>query len=231
MAFEDTDPAVPLAQITDALEGWQPAADQDGWGSEPSTVRGQKLRRLHRDLSRAQEDTARAERRAEAAEHRADAAEREGCRLRHQLERLQAEHAQLTAPPVPVYADPVRQLRHELHLCWLETVPEPERGQAPLRDFTVGADLIASLDIDLVPRARIIRVIVDVLTGAVYTHPGRATHRHRVSAAPGSAPMTRADRATAWRCAVKTNAPAAARLLWWQLDDGSIELDRVIRHE
>lgn len=231
LAFEDTDPAAPLAQITSALESWRPPGSQDDWGSEAPTARRQNLRRLHRDLSRAHNTASQAERRAEAAEQRADTAEREGCRLRHQLERLQSEHARLTAPPVPVFADPVRQLRHELHLCWLDTVPEPERGQAPLRDFIVGADLVASLDIDLVPRARIIRVIVDVLTGAVYTHPGRATHRHRATAAAGSAPMTRADRATAWRCAVKTKAPAAARLLWWQLSDGTIELDRVIRHE
>ena len=231
LAFEDTDPAAPLAQITAALDSWRLAAGQNHWGSEALTVRGQKLRRLHRDLSRAQEVATRAEHRAEAAEQQAKTTERECCRLRNQLVRLQADHTRLTAPPLPVFADPVRQLRHELHLCWLETVPEPDREQAPLRNFSVGADLMASLDIDLVPRARIIRVMVDVLTGAVYTHPGRATHRHRVTAAAGSPPMTRADKATAWRCAVKTNAPAAARLLWWQLTDGTIELDRVIRHE
>lgn len=231
LAFEDTDPAEPLREITAALDHWQPPAAYDDWGSGTLTGRGQKLRRLHREVSRARDDATRADRRAETAEQRAEAAEREGCRLRHQLERLQAEHARLTTARRPVFADPLHQLHHELHLCWLDTVPEPEREQAPLRTYTVGPDLIESLDTDLVPRARIIRVIVDVLTGAVYTHPGRATHRQRVTPAPGSSPLIRADRATAWRCAVKTNAPAAARLLWWQLSDGSIELDRVIRHE
>ena len=39
------------------------------------------------------------------------------------------------------------------------------------------------------------------------------------------------DRATAWRCAVKRNAPGAARLHYRRLDDGSFELASVGHHD
>lgn len=137
LAFSETDPQEPLTRIAAELAARQPQMDPEPEGARRLAVRGLKLRRLHRDLTSTREVADQAVRRAEAAEHREH-------QLKTQLQHLQAQYAELTAEQPPLFADPLRQLRHDLHLTWLRTVPEPDRDHAPLRAFTVGPDLIDS---------------------------------------------------------------------------------------
>ncbi|MFD7161347.1 hypothetical protein ACFV9C_42645 [Kribbella sp. NPDC059898] len=228
LAFEHTDPQEPLTRITAEVTAWRSRAELLPHGGSRLAARQKKVRSLHRDLTTARQT-------ANQAIVRAEAAERQEQLLRTQLEQVQARNAELmaelAAPHPPLFADPVQQLRHDLHLTWLRATPEAERDTQPLRTYAAGPDLIDSMNLELVTRERILLVMVDVLTGAVHTHPGRAAHRQRTNAAGSSTAQIRGDKAIAWRCSLKTNTPAAPRLLWWQLRDGSIELDRVVRHE
>lgn len=159
-------------------------------------------------------------------------------RLRRELEQVQAHAAELAArvaeleaaAEVPsVFADPEQQLRHEIELTWLQHLPEAERSQWPLRDYVIGPHLLP-LATELATRDRILAVIVDVLTRRANTMPARGVHPHHDRRASGTA-MVRADGATAYRAYVKCGAPGAARLLWWELVDGRVELAQVGHHD
>lgn len=193
--------------------------------AEPArATRATKLRQVHRDLSTVRQALA-------VAEQRAVTAEKDVERLQAQVAAARAELAAATQPDDPVYADPEDQLRHDLQLAWLHAIPENDRDAAPLRPYRLGPDLIDSLNVGVAPQARILRVMVDVITGVVHTYPGRQAHRQRTSSSGSAPPLVRGDGAVGWRCAIKTNSPAAGRLLWWQLPDGPVELARLIRHE
>lgn len=133
-----------------------------------------------------------------------------------------------TSTPCPVYADPERQLRHEINLAWLGHLPEEQREQWPLRQYVIGPNLLP-LDIDLAGHDRILAVIVDVLTRRAYTLPTRAVHPHLERR--GGRPVVRSDGAAAYRASVKSRAHGAARLLWWELVDGRVELAQVGHHD
>ena len=76
----------------------------------------------------------------------------------------------------------------------------------------------------MVGRNVVLTAAVDVLTGQASAKNGRRVHRQRVGRCGGAAPLVRADGATGWRCDIRSNTPAAPRLLWWVLPDGRIEL-------
>lgn len=146
--------------------------------------------------------------------------EHENAELREQLEVLLR----------PAFSDPQEQLRHEIWLQWLQQIPETDRPSKPLRAYTVGTDFLDSLTVQKVTRARLLVVVVDVLTGDVFGHPARHPHQQQETKSGGK-PLVRSDGATAWRCRLKTGTPSAPRLLWWELRDGSIELGRVALHD
>ncbi|MEV3855305.1 hypothetical protein AB0J38_13375 [Streptomyces sp. NPDC050095] len=143
--------------------------------------------------------------------------------LRQQIQKLskrlrtaeRAAGADDDGSPV-VFADAVRQFRHEVDLHWLHTVPEPERDQTPLADYLLGRDWIASLEtIELVTRRKILDVVVEVLTGRAVDSAARRLRRMRSSDGGGSAVRVRADGAGAWRCDLKQGAASAPRLMYW----------------
>jgi hypothetical protein len=132
--------------------------------------------------------------------------------------------------PPTVYADPEHQFRYEVEQLWLWTAPEPER--LPLIGYSVGPDWMASLDhTELVDRRKIVEVVIDVLTGRAPTSPARSVHAVRTHQAGSSPQRVREDQAVALRCSIKNNTASAARLMWWRLPDGSIELGRVAAHD
>lgn len=140
-----------------------------------------------------------------------------------------AQMGDQTARIPVVYSAPEQQLRHEITLQWLQHLPEPERDDWPLRDYTLSASFLANFDTDLAPRARIVDVVVDVLTRRAYTRASRAVHPQLDGRA--GTPIVRDDGATAYRAAVKKNSPGGARLLWWERVDGTVELAWVGHHD
>lgn len=126
-----------------------------------------------------------------------------------------------------VFDDPEKQLRWEIEQAWLTGTPESERGEA-LSNYRLGPQFLKSMDADIVPRAKTVRVMVDVLAGHAWDR--HETHQF-TTAARGGRPRVREDGATAWRTYVKAESPGAPRLTWWQCVDGSAEFAHVGHHD
>lgn len=154
---------------------------------------------------------------------------------RREARRLADEAAELRRRlyGLQVFADPAAQARHEIHLAWLATVPEPQRAALPLRDYQFGSDFLTDLDqLAVAQRTRAIEVAVDVLTRRAASRAGRQVRQLGDGRAAGlTGQLVRRDGATAWRCNMQDDTPQARRLLWWELPDGTVELGRVALHD
>lgn len=143
--------------------------------------------------------------------------------------RREAEHAARRPnwPPAVVHADAEEQLRWEINHLWLLTVPEADRRDQALREFRCGPMFVASLDAQVVDRRKALEVVVDVLTRKVWErrvcHQVR-THEH------GGRPVVR-DGDTAWRAYIRSHTPGAARLLYFECTDGSVEFLAAAHHD
>lgn len=132
-----------------------------------------------------------------------------------------------------VYADPARQLEHEIQLAWLTTYTEHDRQVYPLATYRFGADFVASVEtIAGIERDKIVAACVDVLTRRAFEVNGRKARQMRTSEEGGAPVRVRVhDAAVAWRCNLQTNTASARRMMWWQLPDGTIELAVVALHD
>ncbi|WP_240638387.1 hypothetical protein [Micromonospora aurantiaca] len=150
---------------------------------------------------------------------------------RQQAQRqLRAERRDQPESDQPLFADPDQQFRHDVYIEWARRVPAAEKPHRPLADYHLGTEFLASLEaIEGVTRAKVIAVIVEVLTGQVHHLPARDAHQLRTGSA-GSPYVIRADGATCWRVALQRNAPAARRLHYWRKGD-TYELSRVVVHD
>jgi len=131
-----------------------------------------------------------------------------------------------------LFLEPEDQLRHEIYLAWAQLTPPQEKGQWPLpTDYVVGSGFLDSLKaLEGVDHERVLRVVVEVLTGRVKDIPARQLHRLRMNNHSGQA-RTREDGAVAFRVAVQVNTPSARRLHFWRLPDGRVELINVAVHD
>ena len=108
--------------------------------------------------------------------------------------------------------------------------PPGERQLWPQRAWTVGPRFLASVDaLEGISHAKVVDVLVEVITGRDKDMPGRELHQLLDGRA--GAPRVRHDGALAWRCALQTNAAGARRLHYWTLPDKSIELDQIGVHD
>jgi hypothetical protein len=131
------------------------------------------------------------------------------------------------------YDDPEQQFRHEVTIEWERSVQGSDRTTRPLRAYVVGSNFLPSLSrLEGVPRAKVVEVCVDVLTGRAETLASRELHPLRESEAGGTDQRVRAeDGAKAWRVSLQINTPSARRLHFWRLPDGGVELARVGVHD
>jgi hypothetical protein len=124
-------------------------------------------------------------------------------------------------------------LRHEIYLAWVERVDASDRGAWPLPgDYRVSdrlADSLAMLDDPLFDKA--LKAMVDVVTGRVREIPGRELHPLRRGEAGNAPAHVRGDGSRCFRVYVEQKVPAARRLHFWQLPDGTVELERVVSHD
>jgi hypothetical protein len=130
----------------------------------------------------------------------------------------------------PAFTDPEDQFRWEVTCAWVRRIPASEKPLAPLADYTVGPDFLTSLGtVHGVSRAKVVDVIVEVLTGKADNNPGREVHALRASSG-GSADPVRRGEATCWRVSLQSHTPSARRLHFWRSANG-IELSRVVLHD
>ncbi|MEU6071363.1 hypothetical protein ABZ864_44735 [Streptomyces sp. NPDC047082] len=127
------------------------------------------------------------------------------------------------------FCDPEEQFRHEVYLAWARRIPKSEKATRPLAPYVIGPDFLASLMIiEGMDRAKIVNVVVEVLTG--FRSPGRDLHQLRVDTGGNSRAVVRADGAVCWRVALQKGSPAARRLHFWR-SGRAVELSRVVVHD
>lgn len=131
----------------------------------------------------------------------------------------------------PAFLDPEEQFRHEVLVTWAELVPAGEKAARPLPAYRVGPEFLPSLEVAGAGlRPKVVRVVVEVLTGWAEELAGREVHRLRTGEGGDDPVVVRADGAVCWRASVQRHAPAARRLHYWKLGD-QVELSRVALHD
>jgi len=247
-------PAVVRAPSPADLAGRRSAA-----GAATPQVRGKAIRDLARSLESSRAAEQRARRQEEEARQRAEALEQElmmvtarAQNLQDQLtsarNKLERQRAQLrlarrqprraARPRRPeeqaqrYFLDPEEQFLFEVHQSWVRRIPASEKHDRPLGDPRIGPHFLATLDrIEGVDRAKVVDVVVEILTNLVHELNGREVHQLREGSMGNAPAVTRDDGATCWRVALQVNSPAARRLHFWRLPDSSIELSRVVTHD
>ena len=126
------------------------------------------------------------------------------------------------------------RLRHEVYLAWARNVPASDKARQPLpADWKAGPEFAASLygftESGVVAKA--LKAIVEVLTGKAERNAAREVHPLRASTGGDAARLVRGDGAKCYRAAIEQNVAAARRLHYWRLQDGSVELSRVVVHD
>ncbi len=131
-----------------------------------------------------------------------------------------------------LFLDPAEQLTFEIELAWARMTQPGEKADHPLRRWRYGPEFIDTLHgVQGVKRAKVIEVIVHVLTGRHTELASRELHQLRTGRGGDDPPVTRAGGETCWRVSLQTKTPGARRLHYWQCNDGSVELSSIRTHD
>ena len=131
----------------------------------------------------------------------------------------------------PYFLDPEEEFRFEVYVEWVRRIAPAEKANMPLADYDIGPAFLASVDaVDGISRAKIVAVVVEVLTGLAATLGSRDMHVLREGNEPIGPAMTRADGGVCWRVALQRESPSARRLHFWKIGD-RVELSRVVLHD
>lgn len=157
-------------------------------------------------------------------------------RLTQQLEqsraKLRRSRATSTAAESPTFADPEQGFRFLVERAWATRIPAAEQPACPLGTYALGTQFLPSLEsLHGLAADRVADVVMEVVTGKAQHSAGRELHQLRVDDSGGSPPKVRDDGARAWRINLQSHTPAARRLHYWVLPDGSIELAKVGVHD
>lgn len=156
----------------------------------------------------------------------------EAARLKKKLRSSRSGSGPEKAERQAQFLDPEQQFRHEVYVAWADRIAPAEKEARPRCPYTIGPDFLATLQsTEGVSRAKVVDVVVELLTGIAFEQAGRDVHQLRSSDGGGSKQRERADGARAWRLALQDHTPSARRLHYWRLTDGSIELARVCKHD
>lgn len=142
--------------------------------------------------------------------------------------------AQGTGPAWPgglLFDDPEQQFRFEVTLEWARRIPAGQKREHPLREYAVGPRFLPSLgEVQGVERAKVVAVVVEVVTGLASELDSRELHPLRAADSGGAPAVRRDDGAVCMRLALQRNTPGARRLHYWNAK-GSVELSRVVHHD
>ncbi len=130
----------------------------------------------------------------------------------------------------PAFLQDEDQFRHEVYTEWARRIPAAEKADKPLADYRLAPGFLTSLNtLHGVSRAKVVSVVVEVLTGQAPHLAGRDLHQLRTGS-NGSPYLTRPDGATCWRVALQRGTASARRMHYWRTAD-SYELSRVTVHD
>jgi hypothetical protein len=131
-----------------------------------------------------------------------------------------------------LFLDEREQLDFEIHVAWARMTQPSEKKDLPLKKWTYGPDFFESLrQVEGVGRAKVVEVIVHVLTGRDAELASRELHQLRSGKGGDDPPVVRAGGETCWRVSLQTKTPSARRLHYWMCTDGSIELSSIRLHD
>ncbi|MEV0726236.1 hypothetical protein AB0I37_26070 [Micromonospora purpureochromogenes] len=147
-----------------------------------------------------------------------------------QLRSAQSRNEHALGIDGPAFLDAEEQFRFEVYCEWVRRIPAAEKASKPLAEYLLGSGFLESVEqLEGISRAKIVAVVVEVLTDQVQHLAGRDVHQLRAGGAGGPY-LRRADGATCWRVALQRDAPAARRLHYWRIPDG-YEFSRVTVHD
>ncbi|MEW2144187.1 hypothetical protein AB0869_15385 [Micromonospora vinacea] len=130
----------------------------------------------------------------------------------------------------PLFLDPEDQFRYEVTAEWAHRIPAAEKAAKPLATYVLNPGFLDSIEqLEGISRAKVVAVVVEVLTGQAQHIAGRDVHQLR-SGNAGSPYVRRDDGATCWRVALQRESAAARRLHYWRIQDG-YEFSRVVLHD
>lgn len=157
-------------------------------------------------------------------------------RLRQELREARAArpepHGDVVRTDRSAWPDEESWLRHEVTCTWATRTGAFDKKQHPLKDYTVGPAFISSLtELGDSYTDKVLRGVVDILTGRAPEVTSRELHRLRQGVGGNDPYVTRADGASCWRINLESNTASARRLHYWQLPGGQIELSRVGIHD
>ncbi|SCF24398.1 hypothetical protein GA0074695_4708 [Micromonospora viridifaciens] len=151
-------------------------------------------------------------------------------RLGKELRSMQGRVGQPAGTPEPLFLDPEEQFRYEVSCEWAQRIPAAEKADKPLAAYTLAPGFLDSVEqLEGISRAKVIAVVVEVLTGQAQHLAGRDVHPLR-SGDAGSPYVRRPDGAICWRVALQRESAAARRLHYWRTHDG-YEFSRVALHD
>lgn len=176
-----------------------------------------------------EERVSRLERELAAARTSAREARQQARKASKELESSRSERARVTSG---LFADPVEQFRHEVYVAWAERTTADDKRTHHWREFTVGANFLATLDeLKGVDRAKVAEVVADIVSGRVEQMNARAMHVLRTGPGAHDPAVSRAQGETCWRVSLQHKTASARRLHFWRLTDGSVELSSVRLHD
>ena len=113
----------------------------------------------------------------------------------------------------------------------MRLIPAAQKAELPLATYSLGPDFLDTVSaVQGVERSKVVRVVVEVLTGLADRLDGREKHALRTGASGGSPAVRREDGWTCWRVALQRDSPAARRLHVWQRGK-EYEFSRVGNHD
>ncbi|MFV0433560.1 MAG: hypothetical protein ACK5LO_06255 [Leucobacter sp.] len=130
------------------------------------------------------------------------------------------------------FGDPAEQLSYEVMLEWTRRTPASEKAGARMSEYAFLDGFIQTVQ-EAGPRerAKIVDVMVEILTGRVHEVASRRTHQLRTGTGGDDPYYSRADGATCWRVAIHYKTPQALQMHYWQRSDGHIEFSSVRKHD
>lgn len=221
-----------------ALERLRIAYERGAPSTRQPSTEGSRERLLQgeRDSARGQLEPFKArvaelERELAAAESELGVVRREARELRKDLRQLRADHeAESTAH---ANGDSDGALHRAIVDEWVAALTPADRAAHALGPYRFGEEFVRSVQqLELATISRIAWVCAMVACGRAPEISGLDLHRLRTGAGGDDPQRVRAsDGAEGWRCAIKRNAPAAARLNYWKLRGGMVEFASVGAHD
>lgn len=124
------------------------------------------------------------------------------------------------------------QLDFEIRLAWARMTGPTEKKDLSLKRWTYNPQFIQTMqEVQGVSKAKIVEVIVHVLTGRDSELASRELHLLKTGKGGDDPPVVRDRGEYCWRVSLQTNTASARRLHYWACADGSIELSSIRLHD